>query len=152
MAKMHTRRKGQSRSTRPLRFNPPEWSDLSTEEIEKVAVELAGQGKSTAEIGTVLRDTYGVSDVKLATGKKITQILREHGVAPKLPEDLTNLIVKALSLRRHLEANPKDLHNKRSLHNMESKIRRLVKYYKNEGVLPEDWAYKPETAEMMISR
>lgn len=152
MAKMHTRRKGKSGSKRPLRDSPPKWVELSSEEIEEKIVELAGQGHSTAEIGGIMRDTYGVPDVKLCTGKKITKILEENDAAPKLPEDLTNLIEKALSLHRHVDENPQDLHNKKALQSVESKIRRLAKYYKREGVLPEDWVYKPETAEMLISR
>jgi small subunit ribosomal protein S15 len=100
----------------------------------------------------VLRDRYGVPDAKLITGKKITAILKENSVSPNLPEDLTNLIVKALKLRKHLSTNKNDVHNKRSLNLTESKIRRLVKYYQQEKILPRDWFYKPETAEMMITR
>ncbi|HUW66441.1 MAG TPA: 30S ribosomal protein S15, partial [Candidatus Nanoarchaeia archaeon] len=34
MAKMHTRKKGSSRSTKPLRTEAPEWVTLSSDEIE----------------------------------------------------------------------------------------------------------------------
>ena len=68
----------------------------------------------------------------LLQAKKITTILKEHNVTPNVPEDLTNLIVKALKLRKHLSVNKKDVHNKRSLNLTESKIRRLVKYYHQE--------------------
>ncbi|MDY6965475.1 MAG: 30S ribosomal protein S15 [Halobacteriota archaeon] len=152
MARMYSRRKGKSRSTRPLRASSPEWLDQSPEEIEKAVVELRGQGHSTAKIGTILRDRYGVPDVSLATGKKITGILKENDKAPNVPEDLENLIVKALRMRRHLDINPKDLHNKRSLQLTESKVRRLVKYYKRQGLLPADWSYKPQTAEVLITQ
>lgn len=152
MAKMHTRRKGKSRSTRPNRTEAPEWCKFNAEEITTVILNLWKQGVSTAEIGMILRDRYGVPDSKLITGKKITTILKENNVAPTVPEDLYNLIVKALSLRKHLSINKKDIHNKRSLQLTESKIRRLVKYYQASKVLPKDWIYKPETAEMMITR
>ena len=95
-------------------------------------------------IGIILRDQYGVPLVKMVTGKKVVQILREHGLAPEIPEDLYNLIKRALRVRRHLEEHPKDYHSKRGLQLIESKIRRLAKYYKREGVLPPDWEYKPE--------
>jgi small subunit ribosomal protein S15 len=88
----------------------------------------------------------------LAAKKKMTHILQDNGVAPKVPEDLYNLIVKALNLREHLEDNRKDLHNRRALQLTESKIRRLVKYYKGRGVLPEEWTYKLERAETLISQ
>lgn len=135
-----------------IRNNSPEWLELNSKEIEKTVLELRGQGMSSSEIGLILRDRYGVPDVKLVTGKKITQILSEKKVGPKVPEDLENLITRALGLKKHLDLNPKDVHNKRSLQLIESKIRRLVKYYKNTGKLPEDWIYDLKTAEILISR
>jgi len=152
MAKMHTKRKGKSGSKKPLRTEVPEWSNVSSEEAVKLVLEMWKQGIPTSQIGMILRDQYGVGDVKLLTGKKMTEILKENEVAPHVPEDITNLIIKALRLRKHLAANKHDLHNKRSLQLTESKIRRLVKYYHNTKVLPMDWVYKPETAEMMLSR
>jgi len=97
MAKMHTKRKGKSSSTRPIRTEPPEWCKISAEEVTSIVLDLWKQGVSTAEIGMTLRDRYGVPDAKLITGKKVTTILKENNVASNLPEDLTNLIVKALS-------------------------------------------------------
>lgn len=152
MAKMHTRKKGQSGSTKPVRTEIPAWSIMSADDITKTILDMWKQGNSTSEIGMTLRDRYGVPDVKLATGKKLTEILRENDVAPDLPEDLYNLLVKAIGLRKHLMVNKKDLHNKRSLNSAEAKIRRLVKYYQSTKILPVDWKYKPETAEMLISR
>ncbi len=152
MAKMHTRRKGISGPTKPLRTEEPAWSTMSGDEITNVVIELRKQGMSTSKIGMVLRDKYGVPDVKLATGKKITQILKDDGEDFAVPEDLYNLIVKAIGLRKHMNYHTNDVHNKRSLQNVESKIRRLVKYYHSTKVLPADWRYKPETAEMLITR
>ncbi|MBN2110524.1 MAG: 30S ribosomal protein S15 [Methanosarcinaceae archaeon] len=152
MAKMHTRKKGQAGSTRPLRTEPPAWSTMNEEEVTNVVIDQWKQGISTSEIGMILRDKYGVPDVKLVTGKKITGILEEKGEAPAVPEDLYNLIVKAIGIRKHIKDNHKDVHNKRSLQNTESKIRRLVRYYQSTKVLPADWKYKPETAEMLLTR
>ncbi len=152
MARMHTRRKGQSGSKKPYRTQMPAWSNTNKEEIEKTLLQLANQGKSSSEIGMILRDRYGVPDVAKVTGKKILSSMKEKNVAPKVPEDIHNLIVKVLELNKHLNKNPKDLHNKRSLNNMVSKIRRLEKYYRREGVLPQEWKYSIEKAEMLISR
>lgn len=152
MARMHTRRKGKSGSKRPIRTEPPKWSNTNKEEIESTVQQLASQGKSSSETGMILRDKYGVPDVALATGKKIGTIMKEKNVAPGVPEDIRNLIVKVLELKKHLDRNPKDAHNRRALNNMESKIRRLEKYYHREGVLPEDWKYSIQRAEMLISR
>ena len=151
MARMHARRKGKSGSTRPVgREKPPEWSSLNPREVESRVIELAKSGKSTSEVGMVLRDQYAVPDVQLATGKKISKILESNNIKPEIPEDMRNLIGIALSLRKHLETNKKDLHNKRSLHLTESKIRRLTKYYVSNKKLPESWKYTPEQAKLMF--
>jgi len=149
MARMHARRKGVSGSTKPLTSTVP--LTMTAEEVEKLIVELRNSGLSSGRIGIVLRDTYGIPNVKSVTKKSLTEVLRDNGVAPELPEDLINLINKALNLRDHLEENKKDLHNKRALQLTESKIRRLVNYYKRRAVLPEKWSYRLDTVEMLIS-
>jgi len=152
MARMHTRRKGQAGSKKPMRTEPPKWSNTNKEEIENTIQQLASGGKGSSEIGMILRDRYGVPDVTLVTGKKIGQILKEKNVAPKVPEDIQSIILNVLDLNKHLLKNKKDVHNKRSLNNMISNIRRLEKYYHREGVLPEDWKFSIQRAEMLISR
>jgi small subunit ribosomal protein S15 len=149
---MYARTRGQSGSVRPYRKEAPEWSNTDVTAIEKVIVDLSKEGVSTARIGLVLRDRYGVPDVKLATGKRIGQIVKEKGLEGAIPEDLKNLMIKALGLRKHLAENRKDVHNKRQMQLTESKVRRLVKYYVSSGKLPKGWVYKPETAEILLSR
>ena len=78
--------------------------------------------------------------------------LKENNVATEIPEDLRDLMTKALGLRKHLSENKKDLHNKRQLQLVESKVRRLVKYYTGSKKLPKEFVYKPETAEILLSR
>ncbi len=141
MARMYARKRGKSGSKRLYRDKPPAWVPLTPEEIEKKIIELTEKGYSTAMIGIILRDQYGVPNVRQILGKKITKVLEEHGLAPSIPEDLNNLIVKAVRLRKHLAIHRKDYHNKRALQLVESKIRRLVKYYKRVGKLPKDWNY-----------
>lgn len=152
MARMHAGRKGTSRSVRPYRKEVPPWSTSDAKEIEKIILDLRKQGRMISEIGLILRDKHGVPDVKLATGKRIGRIIREAGLESKIPEDLRNLITKALGMRKHLGENKNDLHNMRQLQLTESKVRRLVKYYVTSGKLPAGWEYKPETAEIMLSR
>ncbi|TRO46605.1 30S ribosomal protein S15, partial [Candidatus Bathyarchaeota archaeon] len=69
---------------------------------------------------------------------------------PDRPEDLENLLRKAINLSSHLMRNPKDLHNKRALQLIEAKIRRLVRYYKANGRLPEDFKYSLDAARLMV--
>lgn len=133
-----------------LMARKPEWVEYSTEEIEELILKLNKEGKSTSMIGIVLRDQYGIPSVKAVTGQKITKILEKHDHSLDYPEDLMNLIRKAVNVREHLEENPKDIHTKRGLRIIESKIRRLVKYYTREGVLPEGWRYDPKTAALLV--
>ncbi|MCK8518159.1 30S ribosomal protein S15 [Methanoculleus sp. 7T] len=152
MARMYARRRGTAGSVRPYRKEAPEWSNTDATEIEKIVVDLRKDGMSSSQIGLALRDKHGVPDVKLATGKRVNEILREKGLESEIPEDLRNLMQKALGLRKHLAENKKDVHNTRQLQVTESKVRRLVRYYVKAGRLPEGWTYKPETAEILLSR
>jgi len=149
MARIYARRRGKAGSKRPPTSTVPGWVDVSAEEVEKKVIELYNRGLSTSEIGIMLRDGHGVPRVPQVVGKKITEILRERNLAPEIPEDLQNLMRRAL---RILEVNKKDVHNRRALQLTESKIRRLVKYYVREKVLPGNWKYKPESAEFVLRR
>jgi len=146
---MHTRRRGSSGSDRPAADEPPEWSEVDADEIEARVVELAEQGHDPSVIGLKLRDEgvkgTPVPNVKLATGKKVSEILDEHDAAPELPEDLRKLMERAVGLREHVDANGQDYQNKRALQNTESKIRRLVNYYRGDK-LDEEFKYSYDNA------
>ncbi len=150
MARMHTSKRGKSHSTRPIRLEVPEWCTRTPEEVEELVIQLSKQGHQPSKIGLFLRDQYGVPLCKAITGKTITQILQEHDQGLKVPEDLFHLIQRAINLRRHLEEARKDLHSSYGLRLIESKIRRLVKYYRRKGVLPADWKYTPSKAALLI--
>jgi small subunit ribosomal protein S15 len=147
---MHSGAHGKSESKRPIRSKAPEWVKTRPEEISDKVVELARKGVSQSIIGMSLRDQYGIPLVKQAAGKKISQILREQQVAPPLPQDLLDLVRRAMDLRRHLESNKKDLNAKQGLMRIESKIHRLSNYYVRQGVLPEDWKYVPEKMVLLV--
>ena len=144
MARMHTRRRGSSGSDKPATDENPEWSDVDAEDIESRVVELAEQGHDPSVIGLKLRDEgvkgTPIPDVKLATGKKVTEILAEHDARKEIPEDLRNLLARAVRLREHMAENGQDYQNKRALQNTESKIRRLVNYYRGDE-LDEEFTY-----------
>jgi small subunit ribosomal protein S15 len=147
---MHARTKGKSGSTHPLREKHPDWSSLNPREIEGRILELAKAEKTTSEIGMILRDQYAVPDVKIATGKTITQILTQNKITQEIPEDLQNLIRTALKLKKHIDQHKKDFKTKRSLSLTESKIRRLMKYYHREHRLPVGWKYSLDQAKLMF--
>lgn len=135
--------RGGSHSTRPVSKRPPAWVTYQPEEVKALVISLAREGKSPSEIGNILRDEHGIPLVKPIVGMGILGILREAQMAPKLPEDLQNLIAMAANLRRHLERHPKDYSNKRGLQLAEAKIYKLARYYRRKGVLPPDWEYRP---------
>jgi small subunit ribosomal protein S15 len=150
MARMHSRKKGKSGSTRPLRKSPPKWIEQSPKDLEAIIVKLAKKGESPSKIGIILRDQYGVPFVKTQSNKKITQILEGNGIKPEIPEDLMNLLRRAVNLDKHLQANHKDMGSKRGMQLIEAKIRRLAKYYRQTGRLSEDWKYNLEQAKLIV--
>ncbi len=143
MARMYSRKHGKSGSTKPYREEPPEWVDMSPEEMKNKVVELGKKGLNPSEIGEVLRDQHGVPSVKYFD-MKITRILEENDLNNELPEDLRKLIEKSRKIRNHLEENSGDSSAIHGLEQTDSKIRRLSKYYKRKGRIPKDWKYKPE--------
>jgi small subunit ribosomal protein S15 len=128
----------------------PAWVPLKATEVEDLIVKMAKDGLISARIGLMLRDQYGIPDVRLLTGKCITEIMKEKGVAPELPEDISSLMRRAIALNVHMKSNKGDHSNRRGLQLIESKIRRLEHYYKDNGVLPLDWKYSLKTAELML--
>ncbi len=146
---MHARKRGKSGSKRPKKV-APDWVNYSKEEVKELVIKLFKEGKSLSMIGLVLRDQYGIPSVKAIVGKSVSQILKEENLLPEWPEDLMNLFKKAIRLRKHLEEHKKDIHNRRALQLTESKIRRLVKYYKRKGVVAKDWYYDPEKVKLLI--
>ena len=149
MSRMHKSRRGKSGSRRPLVSKNPDWVDIDAEEIEETVVKLSKQGHSASEIGVILRDQHGVPDIDIATGKSVTDILKENNLEPEIPEDLMNLMERAVNLYDHLEKHPKNLKNRRGLQLVEAKIRKLANYYREKGRLTEDWKYTKDKAEML---
>jgi small subunit ribosomal protein S15 len=137
-------------SSKPVRDAMPSWVPLLPRQIEAKVVELAKEGKQPAVIGLILRDSHGIPSVQEATGKKIAQIIKEAGLAGKLPIDLQNLLQRSIQLQEHLAANPRDLHNLRGLELMESRIRGLAKYHHSRNELPEGWVYTRDTARLLV--
>ncbi len=148
MARMHSRKKGQSGSKKPLKKEKPTWIRYKPMEIELLIVKLAKEGKTSSEIGIILRDIYGVPDVKLIIGKHISKILDEKKLLKELPEDLIALMKRAIFIKKHLERNHHDMTAKRGLQLTDSKIKRLIKYYKKSGKIHVEWKFDPAKLKM----
>lgn len=149
MARLHTHKRGKSQSTRPIGKRLPDWSKREREEVESLVIDLAKEGYSPSVIGIILRDQYGIPLTKAIVGKKIARVLKDANVTTEMPEDLQNLVKKAVSLSRHLKRHKRDKVNIRSLQLIESKIHRLSEYYKKKGSIPKTWKYKFEMAKLV---
>jgi len=152
MARMYSRKRGRSGSKKPLIKKAP-WVKYSPREIEDIILKLSKKGYQSSRIGLILRDQYGIPNARIKEGginQKITALMKKHGLYPKFPEDMFNLIKKAVNLRAHLAKNRRDYTSQRGLELTESKIRRLAKYYKKRDMIPADWKYDPEKAKLLV--
>lgn len=150
MARMHSKKRGRSRSRKPPAEEARLPDGISGEQVEEVIVKYAKQGKSPAVIGEILKREHNVPYVKHMLGKPLLKVLKEKGIANPIPYDLLDLMKKSVNMYGHLSRNRQDISNKIRLQRTESKIHRLTKYYIRHGVLPRDWRYDPKVAELLI--
>ncbi len=150
MARQYSRKKGKSSSNKPAQRTKPGWISYDAKTVEQLVVKLAKTGKTSAEIGLALRDTYGIPDVRAITSKRITKILEENNLGSKIPECLKSLIRRDVAIIKHLELHKHDVPAGRGLILTESKIGRMIKYYKRVGKLPRDWAFDRSKAKTLI--
>ncbi|BBG96277.1 ribosomal protein S13A [Prunus dulcis] len=171
MGRMHSHGKGMSASALPYKRSSPSWLKVTAPDVSKrkardlilkywviseIKVEenickFAKKGMTPSQIGVILRDSHGIAQVKSVTGSKILRVLKAHGLAPEIPEDLYHLIKKAVSIRKHLERNRKDKDSKFRLILVESRIHRLSRYYKKTKKLPPVWKYESTTASTLVA-
>lgn len=151
MARMHSGKHGKHGSKKPSKLVKPSWLRYNQKEVEQLILKLSKSGKTPSQVGIALRDIYGIPSVKVVTEKSLGTILAEGGVKTKIPEDLTALIKKGVSILKHMEVNKKDMAAKRGLQLTESKIKRLSKYYIREGKLPQDWKYNRDSIKLLLS-
>jgi len=146
---MHSRGRGKSGSKKPAPRKLT-WVRYKPKEVELLIVKLSKSGKMPSEIGIILRDSYGIPDVRPILNKKITKVLEDNKLVGEIPEDLTALIKRQIKIMKHREFHKKDQTSKRGLILTESKIHRLVKYYKKTGRLPKEWKYDSSKARLVI--
>jgi len=150
MSRIHSGHKGRAGSHRPYPLTKPAWVTTSQEELVAQAVQLSKTGLSSAQVGLHLRDSLGIPSARAVTGKRLGTLLQENGVQPEIPDDLQALLKRVVHLQRHLETHPKDLSNRRGLTLMESRIRRLARYYRQRKRIPETWRYTAAAAALQV--
>ncbi len=148
MGRMHTHRHGKSHSIRPLVPTRPPWANQTAEEVEALVTRYSRDGMTPSQIGIKLRDQHAIPLVKAVTGKRVGTILEENSLRPDMPEDLENIVRKAVGLQKHLKENHGDRRNTRSLELIEAKVHRLSVYYKRVGRIPKTWKYKSVVAQL----
>ena len=142
---------GISASALPYGRRVPKHNTLSSDKVTDLIVKYAKKGFTESQIGVILRDQYGVPQVRFLTGKKIHRILKKNGCAPKLPEDLYHLIKKAVDMRRHFEKNKNDMDCKFRLTLKESRIHRIARYYRRTGKVAPNFKYVSSKASALVS-
>ena len=148
MGRMHTHRHGKSHSIRPSTLRAPSWITQSPKEIEELVVKYSKDGLTPSQIGNKLRDQHSIPLVKPITKKTVGEILSENKLQTEMPEDLENIVKKAVGLQKHLKANKGDSRNVRSLELIEAKVHRLSVYYKKIDRIPKNWKYKSVVAQL----
>jgi small subunit ribosomal protein S15 len=103
---------------------------------------------TSSQIGIKLRDQHAIPLVKPILNKTISDVLKENDLVPEIPEDLNNIVLRAVNLQKHLKENKSDSRNVRSLELIEAKVHRLSTHYKNKGIIPKKWKYKSVVAQL----
>jgi small subunit ribosomal protein S15 len=148
MARIHAHTRGKSHSVRPASKNTPSWPVYNQGEISSLIVQLSKEGLTPSEIGIQLRDEHAIPLTNPILGKSITDVLDENNIKRDMPEDLNQLVQKAVGLQEHLRLHNSDHRNIRSLELIEAKIHRLSRYYKRIGKLHKSWKYGAVIAQL----
>ena len=148
MGRLHSHNHGKSHSIRPIDLKKQDWITQSTSEIEELIIKYSKDGMTTSQIGMKLRDQHAIPLVKPIIKKTISQVVKDNKLTPEIPEDLNNIVLKAVNLQKHLKDNKSDNRNIRALELIEAKVHRLSTHYKKIGILPKKWKYKSVVAQL----
>jgi len=148
MGRLHTHNHGKSHSIRPIDPKKPEWVKQTNDEIEGLIIKYAKEGMTTSQIGIKLRDQHAIPLVKPIINKGIKEVLIENKLNPEIPDDLNNIVMKAVNLQKHLKENRSDNRNTRALELVEAKVHRLSTHYKKTGEIDQKWKYKSVVAQL----
>lgn len=139
MARMHSNNKGKSQSVMPYHtFYPTHCPKTKEQIIEKICF-LGRKNIPAAQIGNILRDEDGIGHIRDMTHLNMSDILRMHNLAPKIPEDLQALVKKCMHMKIHLSKFKNDKDQKYRLIQTESRMYRLARYYKRKGRIDQKW-------------
>jgi small subunit ribosomal protein S13e len=69
MGRLHSKGKGIASSAIPYSRSAPAWLKTTPDQVVDQICKLAKKGATPSQIGVVLRDSHGVAQVKVVTGK-----------------------------------------------------------------------------------
>ena len=141
MGRMHTHRHGKSHSIRPATLRAPSWITQTPAEVESLVIKYAKDGLTPSQIGIKLRDQHSIPLIKPINKRALVKLLEENDLKPEMPEDLENIVNKAVGLQKHLKENRGDNRNVRSLELIEAKftdcqyiIKKLKEFQKHGSI------------------
>jgi len=105
----------------------PTWLKYTEEEVKAIISKLANKGLTAEKIGLVLKDQYGIPDVKIY-GLKIKQVLEEKFQEPTI----LNLDAKLQKIINHYKKNKQDKNAERSLIITKAKLKKRQDYQKTK--------------------
>jgi len=106
----------------------PTWLKYTKTEVEKIILKLADQDLTAEKIGLVLRDQYGIPDVKIFN-IKIKQVMKDKFQEPTN----INLDKKLQGIIQHYKKNKQDKRAERSLIITKAKLKKRTDYNKKKG-------------------
>ena len=111
--------------TQMQKLEKPSWLKLTEKEVKDLILKIAETEPSAEKIGLILRDQYGVPDVKIY-GLKINKVLGPKFVEPTSKNHSTKL-EKVIG---HYKKNKQDKRAERSLIITKAKLKKITDYQK----------------------
>jgi len=111
--------------TQMQKIEKPSWLKLTEKEVIDLILKIAEKEPSAEKIGLILRDQYGVPDVKIY-GLKISKVLGNKFIEPTS----INLAKKLENVISHYKKNKQDKKAERSLIITKAKLKKIIDYQK----------------------
>jgi small subunit ribosomal protein S15 len=115
-------KKSESKSEKPV------WLKYTQEEVEAIILKLANKNFTSEKIGLILRDQYGIPNVRLF-GIKIKQVLSEK--EKYQDSNILNLKKKVEKIEEHYKKNRQDKKAERYLIINKAELKKREDYLKN---------------------
>jgi len=113
------------KTTNLTKLEKPVWLKYTSEEVKAIILKLANKGLTAEKIGLILRDQYGIPDVKIY-GLKVKRVIEEK--TPFQEPTITNLRLKLDKVINHYKKNKQDKKAERSLIITKAKLKKREDY------------------------